>query len=53
MDLCATERLPDGSVSKHTARYVVKSYSQVYGENCTETFSPIVSHSTISILKTQ
>ena len=45
-----TQRLPDGSISKHKARYVAKGYSQVYGENYTETFSPTVSHSTIRVL---
>ena len=45
-----TKRLPDGSTYKHKARYVAKGYSQVYGENYTETFSPTVSHSTIRVL---
>ena len=45
-----TKRLPDGSISKHKARYVAKGYSQVYGENYTETVSPTVSHSTIRVL---
>ena len=42
--------LPDGSVSKNKACYVAKGYSQVYGENYTETFSSIVSHLTIRVL---
>ena len=46
-----TKLLPDGSISKHKARYVAKGYSQVYGENYTETFSPTVSHSTIRVLR--
>ena len=45
-----TKLLPDGSVSKHKARYVAKGYSQVYGETYTETFSSTVSHLTIRVL---
>lgn len=42
-----TKRDKNGCVVKHKARYVAKGFSQIYGENYSETFAPTVSYSSI------
>ena len=45
-----TKLNPDGSISKHKARLVVKGYAQNYGIDYTETFAPVARHDTIKFL---
>ncbi|EOX91021.1 Cysteine-rich RLK (RECEPTOR-like protein kinase) 8 [Theobroma cacao] len=41
---------PNGSVNKYKARFVVKGYAQVYGEDYIETFAAVARHDTIKML---
>ncbi|OWZ19073.1 Retroelement pol Polyprotein [Phytophthora megakarya] len=40
----------DGSLDKYKTRVVAKGFSQRYGEDYTETFSPVVTHSTVRLV---
>lgn len=44
------ETLADGSLDKYKARVVAKGFSQRYGEDYSETFSPVMKHSTLRML---
>ena len=41
---------PDGDICRYKARFVAKSFSQVFGKNFYETYSPTTRLSTIRIL---
>jgi hypothetical protein len=41
---------PDGSLDKYKARVVAKGFSQRFGDDYTETFSPVVRHSTVRLV---
>ena len=36
------KRKSDGSIEQYSARYVAKGFSQIYGQNYTDTFSPTI-----------
>ena len=36
------KRKSDGSIERYSARYVAKGFSQIYGQNYTDTFSPTI-----------
>ena len=40
----------EGKITKHKARLVAKGFTQTYGFNYTETFSPLVRYSTLRLL---
>ncbi|GMF48908.1 unnamed protein product [Phytophthora fragariaefolia] len=40
----------DGSLDKYTARVVAKGFSQRFGDDYAETFSPVVRHSTVRLV---
>ncbi|KAI9922006.1 hypothetical protein PsorP6_001459 [Peronosclerospora sorghi] len=42
--------LADESLDKSKARVVAKGFSQRYGEDYTETFSPVLRHSTVRVV---
>lgn len=41
---------PDGTISRYKARLVAHGYSQEKGLDYEETFSPVVKHSTVSLI---
>ncbi|WMV53686.1 hypothetical protein MTR67_047071 [Solanum verrucosum] len=41
---------PDGTVSRYKARLVAKRYSQTFGYDCLDTFSPVSSRITVRII---
>lgn len=43
---------PDGSISRYKARLVAQGFSQKYGLDYDETFSPVVRHSTVRLIFT-
>ena len=41
---------PDGTISHHKARLVARGFTQVYGIDYTETFSPVVRLNSVRVL---
>ena len=46
----ALKYLPDGSVDKYKAKVVAKGYTQIYGIDYFETFSPVTRMNSIQVI---